>query len=70
MKAPKGIVFIAFFALILFLVVCAGLLKWRGFRASSLPSTLEAAVSRSVRDFADAQLRFETRHALHDTNLT
>jgi predicted CXXCH cytochrome family protein len=52
MKAPKGIVFIALFALILFLVVCAGLLKWRGFRASSQPSTLEAAVARSVRDFA------------------
>jgi hypothetical protein len=28
------------------------------------------AQSRSLRDVADAQLRFETRHALHDTNLT
>ncbi len=52
MKTPKSIVLIALVALILFLAVCAGLLKWRGFRASSQPSTLEGAVARSVRDFA------------------
>jgi predicted CXXCH cytochrome family protein len=47
----KGI-FIASLAFILFMGVCAELIKWRGFRASSKPSAIETAVARSLRDFA------------------
>jgi predicted CXXCH cytochrome family protein len=38
---------------VLFLgVLCAGLIKWRGFRATATPSTFETVAGRSVRDFA------------------
>ena len=43
---------IAFLALLFVGTLCAGLLKWRGFRATSTPSTLETVAARSVRDFA------------------
>ncbi len=36
---------------ILIAVICAGLLRWRGFRATSTPSAFEGVVARSVRDF-------------------
>lgn len=38
----------------MFLVValCAGVLKWRGLRASSTPSAFETVAARSIRDFA------------------
>src|ERR1700730_9146802 len=47
----KGIAAVSI-GLILFLGVCARLLKWRGFRASSTPSSFETAVARSLRNFA------------------
>ena len=36
-------------------VLGAAVVKWRGFRASSTPSAFEAAVARSLRDFAIPQ---------------
>jgi predicted CXXCH cytochrome family protein len=38
--------------LLLIGALCAGLLKWRGFRATSTPSTFETVAARSVRNFA------------------
>jgi predicted CXXCH cytochrome family protein len=32
--------------------LCAGLVKWRGFRATSTPSRFETVAARSIRDFA------------------
>jgi hypothetical protein len=43
---------VASLALIFVGTLCAGLLKWRGFRATSTPSTFETVAARSVRDFA------------------
>jgi predicted CXXCH cytochrome family protein len=43
---------VASLALIFVGILCAGLLKWRGFRATSTPSTFETVAARSVRDFA------------------
>src|SRR5580704_11036820 len=43
---------VASLALIFVCTLCAGLLKWRGFRATSTPSTFETVAARSVRDFA------------------
>src|SRR3984957_13164048 len=43
---------VASLALILVGTLCAALLKWRGFRATSRPSTFETVAARSVRDFA------------------
>src|SRR3984957_15476658 len=43
---------VACLALICVCTLCAGLLKWRGFRATSTPSTFETVAARSVRDFA------------------
>jgi predicted CXXCH cytochrome family protein len=45
-------VIVASFALIFVGTLCAVLLKWRGFRATSTPSTFETVAARSVRDFA------------------
>ena len=39
-------------SLLLVVTLCAGVLKWRGFRATSTPSALETVVARSIRDFA------------------
>src|ERR1700730_3557578 len=50
-SVQKGIAVVSL-ALILFLGVCAGLLKWRGFRDSSTPSSFETDVARSLRNFA------------------
>src|SRR5260370_7737690 len=38
--------------LLLIVALCAGLLKLRGFRATSTPSPFEATVARSIRNFA------------------
>src|ERR1700723_827407 len=43
---------VASLALIFVGTLCAALLKWRGFRATSTPSTFETVAARSVRDFA------------------
>src|ERR1700729_336693 len=48
----KKILATAALSLLLLGVVCAGLLKWRGFRATSTPSAFETAAARSLRDFA------------------
>ena len=42
----------AFFALLFVGALCAGFLKWRGFRATSVPSEFETVAARSIRDFA------------------
>src|SRR5579862_7862472 len=39
-------------SLLLVATLCAGILKWRGFRATSTPSALETVAARSIRDFA------------------
>jgi predicted CXXCH cytochrome family protein len=56
MNTPKAdlrkIIVIASLAVLLVLAAGAGLLKWRGFRASSNPSGFETAVARSLRNFA------------------
>jgi predicted CXXCH cytochrome family protein len=49
---PRKTLIIAFFGLLLAGAICAGVLKWRGFRATSTPSTFETVAARSVRDFA------------------
>jgi predicted CXXCH cytochrome family protein len=49
---PRNTLIIAFLGLLLAGAICAGVLKWRGFRATSTPSTFETAAARSVRDFA------------------
>src|ERR1700733_6870468 len=51
MKARNKLI-VASLALIFVCTLCAGLLKWRGFRATSTPSTFETVAARSVRDFA------------------
>jgi cytochrome c553 len=51
MKPLKTLI-IAFLGLLLVGAICAVVLKWRGFRATSTPSTFETAAARSVRDFA------------------
>jgi hypothetical protein len=51
MKTRKVLI-IAFLALLLVGIVCAGVLRWRGFRATSTPSAFETAAARSIRDFA------------------
>ena len=51
MKTQKILVTAAL-SLLLLGVVCAGLLKWRGFRATSTPSAFETTAARSIRDFA------------------
>src|ERR1035437_2363060 len=43
---------IAGLSLLLVATLCAGLLRWRGFRATSAPSALETVAARSIRDFA------------------
>jgi predicted CXXCH cytochrome family protein len=49
---PRKTLIIAFLGLLLVGAICAVVLKWRGFRATSTPSTFETAAARSVRDFA------------------
>ena len=51
MKTRNNLI-IASLALLFVGTLCAGLLKWRGFRATSTPSTFETVAARSVRDFA------------------
>ncbi len=51
MKTRKTLI-ITFLGLLLVGAICAGVLKWRGFRATSTPSTFETVAARSVRDFA------------------
>lgn len=46
------IVVMASLALVVLVGAGASLLKWRGFRASSRPSTFETAAARSFRNFA------------------
>jgi hypothetical protein len=48
----RNTLIIASLALLFVGTLCAGLLKWRGFRATSAPSTFETVAARSVRDFA------------------
>ena len=43
---------IAALALLLISALCASVLKWRGFRATSPPSAFETVAARSIRDFA------------------
>ncbi len=49
---PRKTLIVAFLGLLLVGAICAGVLKWRGFRATSTPSTFETIAARSVRDFA------------------
>src|SRR5580704_1181199 len=49
---PRKTLIITFLGLLLAGAICAGVLKWRGFRATSTPSTFETVAARSVRDFA------------------
>jgi predicted CXXCH cytochrome family protein len=49
---PRKTLIIAFLGLLLAGAICAVVLKWRGFRATSTPSTFETVAARSVRDFA------------------
>jgi hypothetical protein len=51
MKTQK-IMITAALALLLAGTPCAGVLKWRGFRATSTPSAFETVAARSIRDFA------------------
>jgi predicted CXXCH cytochrome family protein len=51
MKAGKTLT-IAGLSLLCLCVLGAAVVKWRGFRASSPPNALEAAIARSVRNFA------------------
>src|SRR3984957_13792643 len=51
MKIRKTLI-IAALALLLVGTLCAGVLKWRGFRATSTPSAFETVAARSIRDFA------------------
>jgi len=51
MKPRKTIVMMVL-ALLLVSALCAGVLKWRGFRATSTPSNFETVAARSIRDFA------------------
>jgi cytochrome c553 len=51
MKTRKTLI-IAFLALLLVGTICAGVLKLRGFRATSTPSDFETVAARSIRDFA------------------
>src|ERR1700730_18045740 len=51
MKTRKTLTVVAL-ALLLVGTLCAGVLKWRGFRATSTPSAFETAAARSIRDFA------------------
>jgi predicted CXXCH cytochrome family protein len=51
MKTRKTII-IAFLALLLVGLLGTGVLKWRGFRATSTPSGFETVAARSIRDFA------------------
>ena len=43
---------IAFLALLLVGIFCAGFIRWRGFGATSAPSAFEAVIARSIRNFA------------------
>ena len=51
MKTQKTLI-VAALALLLVGTVCAGVLKWRGFRATSTPSGFETVAARSIRNFA------------------
>ncbi len=51
MKTRKTLIIVAL-GLLLMGTLCAGVLKWRGFRAASTPSAFETVAARSVRDFA------------------
>jgi predicted CXXCH cytochrome family protein len=51
MKTQK-ILAVTALGLLLVVAVCAGALKWRGFRATSTPSAFETVAARSIRDFA------------------
>ncbi len=51
MKIRRTLI-IAALALLLVGTLCAGVLKWRGFRATSTPSAFEMVAARSIRDFA------------------
>ena len=51
MKTRKTLIIVAL-GLLLIGSLCAGVLKWRGFRAASTPSAFETVAARSVRDFA------------------
>src|ERR1700723_2305717 len=51
MKTRKTLI-TATLALLFTGTLCAGVLKWRGFRATSTPSAIETVAARSIRDFA------------------
>src|ERR1700677_3491450 len=51
MKTRKTLI-VAALALLLLGTLCAGVLKWRGFRATSTPSAFETVAARSIRNFA------------------
>lgn len=51
MKTRNSLIIVSLTLLVIG-TLCAALLKWRGFRATSTPSTFETAAARSVRDFA------------------
>jgi predicted CXXCH cytochrome family protein len=51
MKARNNVI-VASLALLVVGILGAGLIKWRGFRATAAPSTFETIAARSVRDFA------------------
>ena len=48
----QQILIIAAIALLLAGTLCAGVLRWRGFRATSTPSGFETVAARSIRNFA------------------
>jgi predicted CXXCH cytochrome family protein len=50
-KTQKTLI-IAALALLLVGTLCVGVLKWRGFRATSTPSAFETVAARSIRNFA------------------
>lgn len=48
----RNTLIIAALALLFVGTLCAGVLNWRGFRATSTPSAFETVAARSIRDFA------------------
>ncbi len=51
MRTQRSLI-IASLILLFIGAVCAGFLKWRGFRSTSAPSAFETVVARSIRNFA------------------
>jgi mono/diheme cytochrome c family protein len=66
MKTRKTLI-IAALALVFAGIACAGLLKRRGFRATSTPSAFETVAARPIRDFAiPGAERHKTNPDAHD----